>query len=304
MAFFKKIQADPTTEKISFQESFRAMTMTVPWNLFLLTVGALIASFGLKAIAQPHGFVSGGIFGTAMLTSYVQDYIGIGVLFALLNIPILALGWIYLSRRFIWYTIYSILVASVSMEVIPWNAGIQDHLLAAIATGVLTGIGSSFALRSLGCDGGLTIVSLILHNKFGINVGTPSLVFNAVLFIIALPVISVDKVLYSMIITYLTSSLMNYSMGMFDQRKLMFIISEKNGIIADEILKKLGRGCTFLKARGAFTKQDKDVLLTVVYNLQLRRVEDIIYQTDPNAFVIIENTQRVLGKGFSRRKQY
>ncbi len=304
MALFKKLQVDSPTEKTSFQEFMRSFTMTVPWNLFLLTAGALVASFGLKTIAQPHGFVSGGLFGTAMLVSYIQDYMGIGIMFALLNLPILALGWIYLSRRFIWYTLYSILISSVAIEIIPWDAGIQDPLLAAIATGVFTGVGSSLALRSLGCDGGLTIVSLVLHNKFSINVGTPSLVFNAILFTIALPIISVDKVLYSMVITYLTSSLMNYSMGMFDQRKLMFIISEKNDIIADEILKKLGRGCTFLRARGAFTKQEKEVLLTVVYNLQLRRVEDIIYQADPNAFVIIENTQRVLGKGFSKRKQY
>lgn len=300
----QKIQDHPASESALWRDRFRAFTMTVPWNLFLLTAGALLFSYGVTAVARPHGFVSGGIFGTAMLFSYLNDSLSIGGMYAVMNIPILILGWRFLSRRFCWYTLYGIAVASISSQFMPWNAGISDSTLAAVATGIICGAGASISLRSLGSDGGLTIISLLLHNKYNFNVGTPVLVYNAVLFTAALPFIGVDNVLYSMIITYLTSALMNYSMGMFDQRKLLFIISEKHQIIAENILKQLGRGCTMLHARGAFTRQEREVLMTVVYNIQMRRVEDIIFQADPSAFVIIENTQRVLGKGFSQRKIY
>ena len=304
MIHSNKIQEHSSTGTTPLNDRFRALTMTVPWNLFLLTIGALLFSYGVTAIAKPHGFVSGGIFGTAMLFSYLNDSLSIGGIYAAMNIPILILGWKYLSRRFLWYTLYSIAIASVASQLMPWNAGISDPTLAAVATGIICGAGASVALRSLGSDGGLTIVSLLLHNKYNFNVGMPPLVYNAVLFTAALPFIGVDNVLYSLIITYLTSALMNYSMGMFDQRKLIFIISEKHQTIAENILKQLGRGCTLLHARGAFTRQEREVLMTVVYNLQIRRVEDIVFQADPSAFVIIENTQRVLGKGFSQRKKY
>ncbi|WP_027187708.1 YitT family protein [Desulfovibrio cuneatus] len=277
---------------------------SIAWNMMLLTVGALLFSFGVKCIAQPHGFVAGGIFGTSLLISYIDDRLSVGVLYALLNIPVLLLGWCFLSRRFILYTIYSITVASIASELLTFNAGVTQPILAAVAAGIVCGAGSGIAVRSLGSDGGLTVISLILHDKYNLNVGTFNTAFNAVLFLVALPIIKVDNVIYSMIITYLTSTLMSYFMGMFDERKLMFIISDQYELIASNILKYLGRGCTMLHGRGAFTMQEREVLMTVVNNYQLRRVEEIVFAADPSAFVIIENTQQVLGKGFSSRKRY
>ena len=147
-------------------------------------------------------------------------------------------------------------------------------------------------------------ISLILNQKYNFNVGTFNIIFNALLFVVALPVIKVDNVLYSMIITYLTSILTNFFLGMFDERKLIFIISEQYQNIAQSIMRHLGRGCTVLHGQGAFTRQEREVLLTVVHNIQLKRLEEIVYKEDPKAFVIVENTHIVLGKGFSQRKQY
>ena len=107
-----------------------------------------------------------------------------------------------------------------------------------------------------------------------------------------------------MITTYLTASLTNYFLGMFDERKLVFIISPEFQKIAQSVMTNLGRGCTVLHGQGAFTRQEREVLLTVVYNIQLKRLEELVYAEDPQAFLIIENTHLVLGKGFSQRKRY
>jgi uncharacterized membrane-anchored protein YitT (DUF2179 family) len=286
------------------QEKQRAITLSVPWNLFLLTVGALLSTYGLKCIANPHDFVSGGLYGTSMLIVYATKISSIGTWYAALNIPVLLIGWFFLSRRFMLYTIFCIAVTSVATELMSFDAGISDKTLAAIAAGTLCGAGSGIALRSLGSDGGLNIICLILNQKYGFNVGTFNIVFNAALFLVALPVIKVDNVLYSMIITYVTSSLTNYFLGMFDQRKLILIISEKYRDIAQSIMRNLGRGCTVLHGQGAFTRQEREVLLTVVHNIQVKRLEELVYREDPQAFLIIENTHLVLGKGFSQRKQY
>lgn len=286
------------------QEKIRAISLSVPWNLFLLTVGSLISTFALKCIAVPHAFVSGGLYGTAMLIDYASGTLGIAAWYALMNIPVLLIGWFLLSRRFMLYTIYCIAVTTIATQFMTFDAGITDKTLAAVATGTLCGVGSGIALRSLGSDGGLNIISLILNQKYNFNVGTFNIFYNAIFFLIALPIIHVDNVLYSMIITYLTASLTNYFLGMFDERKLILIISGEYQNIAQSIMRHLGRGCTMLHGQGAFTRQDREVLLTVVHNIQLKRLEELVYREDPNAFLIIENTHLVLGKGFSQRKQY
>lgn len=286
------------------QEKMRAVTMSVPWNLFLLTVGGLISTFALRCIAVHHEFVGGGLYGTAMLVEYGTGSLSIAVWYALLNLPVLIMGWLMLSRRFMLYTIYCIAITTIGTQLMDFNVGITDKTLAAVAAGTLCGVGSGIALRSLGSDGGLNIISLILNQKYNFNVGSFNIVYNIILFLAALPIIKVDNVLYSMIITYLTASLTNYFLGMFDERKLIFIISNQYQNIAQSIMRHLGRGCTVLHGQGAFTRQDREVLLTVVHNIQLKRLEELVYKEDPNAFLIIENTHLVLGKGFSQRKQY
>ncbi len=286
------------------QEQRFAITESVPWNIFLLTVGALVSTFALKCIAKPHEFVSGGLYGMSMLIDYATGTFGIAAWYAFFNIPVLLIGWFFLSRRFMLYTIYCIAATTLATQLMTFDAGITDKTLAAIAAGTLCGLGTGIAMRSLGSDGGLNIISLILNQKYNINIGTFNIIFNFMLFLVALPVIKVDNVLYSMIITYLTSSLTNYCLGMFNERKLVFIISEQHQHIAQSIMRNLGRGCTVLHGQGAFTRQDREVLLTVVHNIQLKRLEELVHKEDPKAFVIIENTHMVLGKGFSQRKQY
>ncbi len=286
-------------------DKLRRITMGVPWNIFLLTVSAFMSSFALVCIAKPHGFVSGGLYGTAMLIEYGTGTLSIAVWYALFNIPVLFAGWRFLSRRFMLYTIYCIVMTTVFTQFMPFtNAGIADRTLAAVATGVLCGAGSGIAVRSLGSDGGLNIISLILNHKFGTQVGTLNTGYNVLLFLCALPLIGVDNVLYSMIITYLTSSLMNYFMGLFSERKMVLIVSDRFREIGESILRHLGRGCTVLHGEGAYTRTPREVVMTVVYNIQLKRLEELVYNEDPNAFMIIENTHLVLGKGFSQRRTY
>jgi uncharacterized membrane-anchored protein YitT (DUF2179 family) len=91
---------------------------------------------------------------------------------------------------------------------------------------------------------------------------------------------------------------------MFSQRKMVIIVSDNSEPIAEAILKKLQRGSTFLFGRGAYTGRHKKVIMTVVNNYQLKRLEEAVFTIDPDAFFITGNTFNVIGKGFSRRKLY
>ncbi|MDR2123426.1 MAG: YitT family protein [Desulfovibrio sp.] len=286
------------------QDKLQAVGRSVPWNLLLLTVGGTLYAFSMQSIAVHHEFVSGGVYGAAMLINYAAGAPGTAVVYVLLNIPILIVGRIFLSRRFLLYTLYGILVVSSAGQLIEFDLDVKDKTLAAVAAGILCGAGTGISMRSLGSDGGLSIIALALNHKYDVNIGAFNIACNLLLFAAATPVIGIDNVLYSMIVTYMSATLINYVLSMFNQRKLVFIISERHRDIAQSIMRNLGRGCTLLHGQGAFTRQDREVLMTVIHNMQLRRLEDIARQADPQAFIIIENTNMVLGRGFSHRKQY
>ena len=147
-------------------------------------------------------------------------------------------------------------------------------------------------------------IIVMLNQKYGIRIGTYNFVFNFVLFVFSFGKLSTDVVVYSMAMSFITSQVLEYFMMLFNQRKMIFIISNEPRQIADEIMNKLNRGATFLKGEGASTRKKKDIILVVVNTFQIKRVEEIAFTIDPDAFLITENTFNVLGKGFSKRKVY
>lgn len=283
---------------------FRRISMSVPWNVFLLTVGGVLFVFGLNAFAVPKGFISGGLFGLSMLVFYQTHVFSVAIWYAIICIPVVIIGWLGLSRRFVFYSLYGMAVTIVSAQFITYTAPVNEPLLAAIAGGTLCGIGIGIMLRSLGSDGGLSLVSMVLHQKYNIKVGTFSLVFNALLFGAALVYMDIDTLMYSIILVYVMSSIMDYSMEFTNQRKLALVISDNAEFMSHEIMEKLHRGVTFLYTKGAYTNQERFAILVVVHNYQLKRLEELVYRVDPKAFLIIENTYNVLGRGFSERKIY
>lgn len=283
---------------------YRKITLSIPWNIMLLTVGGLVSAFGLKAFAVPHELVSGGIFGVSLLVYYQTGWLSVGVWYAMLCVPVAIVGWLGLSRRFVLYSLYGIAVTSLGAQFITYAAPVDNPLLAAIAAGTASGIGSGIMLRSLGSDGGLSLVSMVLYQKYNVKVGGFSLMFNAILFSFALVYRDLNTVLYSIMLVYVASGIIDYSMEFTNQRKLVFIISDHAEKITSEVMERLHRGVTYLYTKGAYTNQERYLVMTVVHNYQLKRLEELVYRVDPKAFLIIENTYNVLGRGFSERRVY
>ena len=127
---------------------------------------------------------------------------------------------------------------------------------------------------------------------------------NVVLFAFSFSYLDADLVLYSLFMSFISSQTLEYVLAISNQRKMVFIISDFNDRIAKEIHSRLIRGVTFLNGSGAYTGREKKVILTVVNNYQLKRLEEPALSIDPEAFIITENTFNVLGRGFSRRKEY
>jgi len=280
------------------------ITYSIPWNLFLITLGSIIFSIGLKAIVIPNGMITGGFSGAGILIFYYTDILTPGIWYLLLNIPVFILGWIFISRRFLLYSLYGAIIVTIVIDFVQFEIPVKDLMLATLAGGIIIGAGAGIVFRSLGSTGGNDIISVILNQKFGIRIGTYNFCFNFVLFLFSFGFLNTELILYSMTMSYITSQVIEYFITMFNQRKMIFIISNNPREIVGEIKNKLKRGATLLHGEGSYSGKRKDVILTVVNTFQIKRIEEIVFTLDPEAFLITENTFNVLGKGFSTRKVY
>jgi len=288
-------------KKMLESKSYR---FSILWNLFLITTGTFLLGVGLKAIAIPHGFITGGMSGLGLLIYYFTHTLTPGTWYLIVNIPVFILGWLFVSRRFFFYSLYGAAALTAAIDLISFTIPVKDPVLALLAGGVLVGAGAGIVLRSLGSNGGTDIIGVILNQKFNIPIGRFSFVFNLVLFSAGFSIMEIDSMLYSLAMSFLTAQVVDYFLSMFSQRKMVLVISEKSGDIAPLVLEKLKRGATFLDGQGAYSGRPRKILMTVVHNLQLKRMEEIVFSIDPEAFMITENTFNVLGKGFSKRKVY
>ena len=280
------------------------VTNSPVFNIGLLTIGAAIYSIGVKDIVMAKGLMSGGVSGVALLLYYLTGVLGPGAYYFLLNLPLMGLGWVTLSRRFILYTVYGMGILSLFMQLMPERTLITDPLLAAIFGGAVMGAGSGLMLRTLGSAGGTDILAIWLNQKYNLRIGQFNFFFNLAIFAAGLTFYEPTLVLYSIILSYTNSKVMDYFLALFNQRKMVFIISDKADDIAKDIIHTLKRGATFLHGAGAYTGKSKRVILTITNTVQIKRLEELVFSHDPNAFFVVENTFNVLGEGFSRRKVY
>ena len=183
----------------------------------------------------------------------------------------------------------SIWMELLSSVVLP----IEDNLLAAIAAGALLGGGVGTALRSFGSTGGLDIIAVILHQRFGFRIGQIGFLFNMCVFGVGFWLMDTDVVMYSLISVFVSGQVTDHVLSMFNQRKLVFIISNQAQAISRAIIEGAQRGVTILEGRGGYTDQPKQVVMTVVNNLQQKKLEEMIFTLNPDAFRSEEHTSEL-----------
>ncbi|MBU0483933.1 MAG: YitT family protein [Proteobacteria bacterium] len=279
-------------------------TYSICWNLLQIICGSVLSAIALKGIALPHRFIPGGLFGASSLIFYTTDLFNIAGWYLLFNLPMFVIAWRGISRRFLWYSLTAMLVFTLAYSVVDLDLHIKNQLYAAVACGLLSGLGVGIVLRSLGSNGGLDVVAVWLFQKYNIGIGKFYFLFNTLLYLTSLIYLDIDLVIASIIMMFCTSAVMEQTLSLFNQRKVVFILSDHVEEIAEEVKAKLKIGGTMLSGNGVYSKVAKSVLMTVINNIQLKRLEEVVFTIDENALFIVENTFSVLGKSFSKRKIY
>lgn len=283
---------------------YKQLISSITWNLALITIGSLIYSIGVKAVIVPQGFITGGITGVSLLCYYATGKFSPGVWYFIINIPLFLIGWKLVSQRFFLYSIYGMVISSIWFDIVTFTIPLADPFIVMLAGGTIAGAGAGIVFHSLGSLGGNDIVAIVLNQKFNIRMGTFFFVFNLILFAFSFGLLNADIVMYSLCMSFVCSYVIDHVLTMFNQRKMVLIITDKPEDVASDIHQRLNRGATFLDGTGTYSGNRKKIILTVVHNYQLKRLEEIAFAIDPEAFMITENTFNVIGRGFSRRKVY
>lgn len=280
------------------------LTQSRSWNLLLITVGAVIFSIGIKAIVVHHDFITGGVFGAALLLHNSVGLLPPAIWFLLLNLPLFAVSYFFVGRRFFFYSLYGMLVTTLATQFISLDFHIHEQIYAAIAGGITCGAGCGIIFRSLGSGGGLDIIAVVLYTRFNIGVGRVFLLFNSVLFAFAATLYTPDMVIASIIMVFITSISMERVMVLFNQRKIVYVISDYSQRIAKQMQEEMAQGATFIRGKGAFSGQDKLILMAITNNIQLKKLENIVFNEDDKALFIVEDSFNVIGSSFGKRKMY
>ncbi|WP_147819041.1 YitT family protein [Salidesulfovibrio onnuriiensis] len=288
----------------ALEERFRKITFGIPWNLFLLTLGSWLIAFSVKAIAVPHGLLTGGMSGLGLLVYYIVGGLTPGQWYFVLNVPVFVLGWVFISKRFFFYSLYGMVVSALFLDMITYTMPIQDVWLAVLACGSILGVGAGLTLRTLGSTGGSDILAVICKEKLNMSIATFEFWFNFLVFVVGFAWLNPHIMLYSIAMTFVTAVAIDYVMRMFGEREMVLIITDYPDAIVQGIFDRLDRGVTLLEGRGGYTGDRRQVVLTMVTSVQLKRLEELVYTVDPEAFTIMGSGFRVLGRGFSSRKVY
>ncbi|WP_424766911.1 YitT family protein [Paenibacillus sp. sgz302251] len=264
-----------------------------------MTAGAFLVAVGFNLFLIPHQLLSGGISGLSMMIGYITGA-NIGWLYLLLNIPVLIWGWFAISHRFIYWSIYTVILSTLFLQLIPIVKIVDDILLGSVFGGIIVGFGSGLLLRYGGSSGGFDIIASIVTRKRDLPVGMIIFILNGA--VIALLVIfskNWDLALYSLLSIFSAGKVVD-TIHVRHIKLTAFIITTKT----DELLLRLlthPRGITIIKTRGAYSSAERDMLMTVRTKYELAELSKTIKSIDPHAFINIVETVGVIGD-FSKPK--
>jgi len=282
-------------KKILSKRTALNATKQVVWNLLLISTGSILCAIAINGILIPQKFLSSGLTGLVLIIHYLFPFLPVAVLYFLLNVPIFAVGWRYVGRRFFLYSLVGMTIFSGALEWIHFSLHIQDMLSSALFAGIITGTGVGITLKSLGSAGGIDILSVALLRRFSIRLGTTTLAFNSILLLAAAVLFPLEKAMYTLIYIYVSARIINLVVTGLSQRKAILIISDLAEEISRKILNDIHRGVTILNGEGAYSGQEEKVLYTVVNFRELSQVKQQISRIDPKAFVVVSDTMEVMG---------
>ena len=269
-------------------------------NYLVITLAAIVYAAGVSLFLDPNNLAPGGVTGIAILLNRLIG-VNTGTLIMILNVPIILLGMWKFGWKFIVSTFYAIFAVSAATDILaPVGALTKEPMLAAIAGGALSAAALGIIFRAGATTGGTDIIIKVLRLKYPhMRTGFLFLLSDVMIAGSSLFVFGdVDVVLYALLAVFVMSRVMDIVLYGTDEAKLIYIISDKPKEIADRILEEIEIGVTYLDGRGGYSSQSKEVIMCVTRKQQAPKIEEIVKEEDPRAFMIVTSASEIYGEGY------
>lgn len=272
-------------------------------EFLLLNAGTLLVSIGVYFFKMPNNFSTGGVTGIAIVISKFIPGVSTGTLVFLFNMILLAVGFLVLSRKFGFATVYSSTLMSVVIWVLerlyPMEAPFTNEPLLELIFAVgLPALGSAILFNIGASTGGTDIVAMVLRKYTSIDIGRALLMADFLVAFSACFVFGIHTGLFSILGLLMKSMLVDTVIEGINQCKYMHIVCSDPEPICTFIANQLHRGATILEATGAYTHQHKFVVLTVMSRGQAVFLRRYVRSIEPHAFIMTTSTSEIIGKGF------
>lgn len=274
-----------------------------PKDFLLLNAGTLVVALGVYFFKIPNNFSTGGVTGIAIVISKFLPWISTGSLVFLFNMLLLGVGFVFLSRKFGFATVYSSTLMSVVVWVLerlyPMEAPFTDEPLLELVFAVgLPALGSALLFNIGASTGGTDIIAMLLKKYTSIDIGKALLAADFIVALSACFVFGIRTGLFSILGLLMKSMLVDSVIEGINQCKYLHIICQDPEVICDFIVQKLHRGATICEATGAYTHHKLYLVLSVVSRGQAVALRHYVRQVEPHAFIMTTSTSEIIGKGF------
>lgn len=271
-------------------------------DLLMIGIGCAMFAFGLVFFNIANHLADGGISGITLIFRALF-HIDPAYSTILINVPLIIIGWRFLGRQSLIYTIYGTGMLSLCLWVwqrVPLTIALHgDLLLSALGAGIIGGFGSGLLYRYGGTTGGTDIIARIFERFRGVPMGRTLLYLDVVVLLVSLVYIDIQHMAYTLIYSYVFARIVNFTQEGAYAARGVIVVSENYQQITDEIMTELERGVSLVNGEGGFSHQERKMIYVVVAPSELYRLRQIIQRNDSRAFISVINVNEALGEGFS-----
>jgi uncharacterized membrane-anchored protein YitT (DUF2179 family)/predicted metal-dependent HD superfamily phosphohydrolase len=274
----------------------------------LIVVGVLIAAVALKGFLVPNHFFDGGVTGLSLLIHELY-HVNLALVIVLMNIPLIVIGYFTVGKAFTIKTFVAVVLLGIVLQTLPVFDLTHDKLLISIFGGVFLGLGVGLNMRAGAALDGIEVLALYTLKRTSFTITEIILGINIIIFSVAAFKFGVETALYSCLTYFAASRTIDYVVEGLQAFTGVTIISSESQLIKHELVNNLKRGITVYKGERGFLPEsfevssDCDIIFTVITRFELRKLKNLIYEVDPNAFVFA-NTIKEASGGIISRKQH
>ena len=276
-------------------------------SLLMVLLGNVVYALSVKLFLLPANLISCGTTGIALVVNHVTGIPISGFIFVF-NMVMLAVGWWILGRKFAMTTVLSSLFYPVALEILNHLLGdvriTEDILLNTLFAGLGLGGSLGIVIRAGASTGGMDIPPLVLKKLFHIPVSVSLWAFDFCIMLSQMMFHKAEDLLYGILLLFVISFALNKMLLLGTSRTEVKIVSQHASQIRDAILSKIDRGVTMLHGEGGYLRRDTEMILSVVSNHELPKIEQLARGIDPHCFMIVTRVTEVWGRGFTYSKHY